>query len=135
MRNTYCATAPNAPTAAKISQSSSDGVTQTNGLAKRDDDSRMRWLRPGEVPPLGNWMRAAGYDTHYIGKWHVSHADLQVDGKPLDTNTDDGAADVVHAFGPAERFTVDRGAFLEAVLEAYGCADRATVTCAISTPF
>ena len=80
------------------------GVTQTNGLAKRDDDSRMRWLRPGEVPTLGNWMRAAGYDTHYIGKWHVSHADLQVDGKPLDTNTDDGELipDAVQAYFDAD---------------------------------
>ena len=32
----------------------------------------MRWLRRGEVPTLGNWFRAAGYDTHYDGKWHIS---------------------------------------------------------------
>ena len=32
----------------------------------------MRWLRPGEVPTLGHWFRAAGYDTHYDGKWHIS---------------------------------------------------------------
>ena len=38
--------------------------------------SRMRWLPPGEVPTLGNWFRAAGYDTHYDGKWHITHADL-----------------------------------------------------------
>ena len=30
------------------------GVTQTNGLGKMADDSRMRWLRPGEVPTLGS---------------------------------------------------------------------------------
>lgn len=52
------------------------GVTQTNGLGKMHDDSRMRWLRQGEVPTLGNWFRAGGYDTHYIGKWHMTHADL-----------------------------------------------------------
>ncbi len=52
------------------------GVTQTNGLGKMEDDSRMRWLRPGEVPTLGNWFRAAGYDTTYVGKWHITHADL-----------------------------------------------------------
>ena len=50
------------------------------------------------------------------------------------TNADDGATDVAHAFRPAERRADDRGAFLKAVLEAYGCADRSTVTCAISTP-
>ena len=66
------------------------GVTQTDGLGKRFDDSRLRWLPAGEVPTMGHWFRAAGYDTHYDGKWHVSHADLMVDGEPLATNTDHG---------------------------------------------
>ncbi|MBV9484695.1 MAG: sulfatase-like hydrolase/transferase, partial [Frankiaceae bacterium] len=68
------------------------GVTQTDGLGKAADDSRMRWLRQGEVPTLGNWFRAAGYDTHYDGKWHISHADLTdpATGKPLATNTASG---------------------------------------------
>jgi arylsulfatase A-like enzyme len=64
------------------------GVTQTDGIGKRFDDSRLRWLRAGEVPTLGNWFRAAGYDTHYDGKWHISHADLQdpATGESLATN-------------------------------------------------
>jgi len=67
------------------------GVTQTDGLGKVADDTRMRWMRPNEVPTLGNWFRAAGYDTHYDGKWHITHADLhQADGDPLPTNTDQG---------------------------------------------
>ncbi len=70
------------------------GVTQTDGLGKMSDDSRMRWLRQGEVPTLGNWFRAAGYDTHYDGKWHISHADLHDrEGKVLATNDDDGVVD------------------------------------------
>ena len=71
------------------------GVTQTDGIGKTADDSRMRWLRPGEVPTLGNWFRAAGYDTHYDGKWHISHADLidPVTGRPVATNDDDGVID------------------------------------------
>ena len=71
------------------------GVTQTDGIGKTADDSRMRWLRPGEVPTLGNWFRAAGYDTHYDGKWHISHADLidPATGRPLATNDDDGVID------------------------------------------
>ncbi len=70
------------------------GVTQTNGLGKMADDSRMRWLRPGEVPTLGHWFRAGGYDTHYQGKWHMSHADLvDAAGVPLATNDDEGAVD------------------------------------------
>ena len=71
------------------------GVTQTDGIGKTAEDSRMRWLRPGEVPTLGNWFRAAGYDTHYDGKWHISHADLTdpATGGPLATNDDEGAVD------------------------------------------
>jgi arylsulfatase A-like enzyme len=71
------------------------GVTQTDGIGKRYDDSRLRWLRAGEVPTLGNWFRAAGYDTHYDGKWHISHADLEDPdtGEPLATNDDDGLVD------------------------------------------
>lgn len=71
------------------------GVTQTDGIGKTADDSRMRWLRPNEVPTLGNWFRAAGYDTHYDGKWHISHADLTdpATGEPLATNDDDGVVD------------------------------------------
>ncbi len=71
------------------------GVTQTDGLGKMADDSRMRWLREGEVPTLGNWFRAAGYDTHYDGKWHISHADLTDPdtGEVLATNDDAGTVD------------------------------------------
>lgn len=71
------------------------GVTQTDGIGKMFDDSRMRWLRPGEVPTLGNWFRAAGYDTHYDGKWHISHADLTdpATGETLATNDNDGTVD------------------------------------------
>ncbi len=70
------------------------GVTQTDGLGKMADDSRMRWLREGEVPTLGNWFRAAGYDTHYDGKWHISHADLHDDdGERITTNDSAGVVD------------------------------------------
>jgi arylsulfatase A-like enzyme len=71
------------------------GVTQTDGIGKTADDSRMRWLRQGEVPTLGNWFRAAGYDTHYDGKWHISHADLAdpTTGRALATNDESGVVD------------------------------------------
>jgi arylsulfatase A-like enzyme/putative intracellular protease/amidase len=71
------------------------GVTQTDGLGKTADDSRMRWLPPGEVPTIGNWFRAAGYDTHYQGKWHLSHADLldPRTGETLATNDEHGCVD------------------------------------------
>jgi arylsulfatase A-like enzyme/putative intracellular protease/amidase len=68
------------------------GVTQTNGLGKMEDDSRMRWLRVGEVPTLGNWFRAGGYDTYYVGKWHITHADIidPATGHGLATHDADG---------------------------------------------
>ena len=80
------------------------GVTQTDGLGKLHGDTRMRWLRPGEVPTIGNWFRAGGYDTHYDGKWHVSHADLMRNGRPLATNTRDGHVipDAVQAYLDAD---------------------------------
>ena len=31
------------------------GVTQTDGLGKMANDSRLRWLPEGEVPTLGHW--------------------------------------------------------------------------------
>jgi arylsulfatase A-like enzyme len=73
------------------------GVTQTDGIGKVFNDSRMRWLRRGEVPTLGHWFTAAGYDTHYDGKWHISHADLDdpATGGVLATNDDDGVVDPV----------------------------------------
>ncbi|MEZ5340951.1 MAG: sulfatase-like hydrolase/transferase [Acidimicrobiales bacterium] len=71
------------------------GVTQTDGLAKRADDSQMRWLEEAEVPTLGHWFRAAGYDTVYKGKWHMTHADLVDDdtGTVLATNDEAGVVD------------------------------------------
>ena len=87
------------------------GVTQTDGIGKEADDSRMRWLRPDEVPTMGHWFRAAGYDTYYDGKWHLTHADLHdTDGNRVVTNTASGevvehglaayrAADVLDPFG------------------------------------
>jgi arylsulfatase A-like enzyme len=46
------------------------GVDQTASLFTSDHD----WtgLDPDGVPTIGDWFRAAGYTTHYFGKWHVS---------------------------------------------------------------
>ncbi len=86
------ACAPSRPTLFTGQYPDVHGVTQTDGLGKAADDSRMRWLRKGEVPTLGHFFRAAGYDTHYDGKWHLSQADLKdpTTGESLDTNTGDG---------------------------------------------
>jgi len=101
------ACAPSRPTLLTGQYPDVHGVTQTDGLGKDADDSGMRWLRAGEVPTLGHWFREAGYDTHYQGKWHLSHADLHdaESGRSLATNADDGAVDVaaVAQYAAADR--------------------------------
>lgn len=47
------------------------GVTQVNGTFKVPDD--LVFLDPQGVPTIGDWFRAGGYETHYMGKWHVSN--------------------------------------------------------------
>lgn len=56
------------------------GVTQTSGAAKAAIEEDLYWLDPATVPTMGDWFRAAGYDTYYKGKWHVSDADLYQPG-------------------------------------------------------
>ena len=67
------------------------GVSQTDGMGKTAFDPGMSWLDPNTVPTMGDWFRAAGYQTHYRGKWHISHADILVPGtkESLMTTTDD----------------------------------------------
>ena len=50
------------------------GVTATDGIAKSSHE--VTWLDPDQVPTMGDWFRAAGYQSHYRGKWHITHADL-----------------------------------------------------------
>jgi arylsulfatase A-like enzyme len=83
------------------------GVTNTDGLAKSADDPAMTWLDPDSVPTMGDWFRAAGYQTHYRGKWHVSMADLQIPGSHTSLASNDG-----------------NGAVLSPASEAYRRADR-----------
>jgi len=56
------------------------GVTQTTGAAKESNDADVFWLDPNTVPTLGNYFRAAGYQTYLKGKWHLSDADIQLPG-------------------------------------------------------
>jgi arylsulfatase A-like enzyme len=83
------------------------GVSQTDGVAKDSNDPGMSWLDPDAVPTLGDWFRAGGYQTHYRGKWHVSHANLTVPGRheELMASDDDGRpiAEAVEAYRRADR--------------------------------
>lgn len=56
------------------------GVSQTNGVAKKDFDSDMFWLDSNTVPTIGDYLRANGYNTYWRGKWHVSQADIIIPG-------------------------------------------------------
>jgi arylsulfatase A-like enzyme len=83
------------------------GVTSTDGTAKQSSDPGMHWLGPDSVPTLGDWFRAAGYRTHYRGKWHVSFADLVIPGthEGLKASDDDGkpVPEAVAAYRKADR--------------------------------
>ncbi len=128
------------------------GVSQTDGVAKQANDPGMCWLDPDEVPTLGDWFRAGGYQTHYRGKWHVSHADLPVPGshEGLAASDDDGRliARAVEAYRKADRLdpfgfsgwigrephgaaksdcgTVRDGVYAEQVIELFGDLARAS---------
>lgn len=68
------------------------GVTQTDGIGKTTWDPGMFWLDPDMVPTLGDYFRAAGYQTHYRGKWHISFEDIEIPGthNSLLSNTTEG---------------------------------------------
>jgi arylsulfatase A-like enzyme len=83
------------------------GVSSTDGAAKQSTDPAMTWLDPDSVPTLGDWFRAGGYQTHYRGKWHISHADLVIPGthEGLMASDDSGlpVPEVVAAYRKADR--------------------------------
>ncbi len=83
------------------------GVSKTDGIAKQNTDPAMGWLDPDEVPTLGDWFRAGGYQTHYRGKWHISHADLAIPGghEGLMASDDEGnpVTRAVDAYRKADR--------------------------------
>jgi arylsulfatase A-like enzyme len=76
MRKHYTASAACVPSRTCIMTGQYSGVTgvdQTDGLFKTAED--VPFLDPDGTPTVGDWFRAAGYTTHYFGKWHVSEAD------------------------------------------------------------
>ena len=122
------------------------GGRQTDGMAKLSNDPAMTRLDPNSVPTLGDWFRAGGYQTHYRGKWHVSHADLLIPGthEGLMASDDEGTliSEAVAAYQGADRLdpfgfsgwigrephgaakadcgTVRDGVFAEQVVELFG---------------
>ena len=50
-------------------------VLETDSLFKHGSDPNFPWLHPRAIPTMGDWFRAAGYSTHYFGKWDLSYVD------------------------------------------------------------
>ncbi|HEV2815633.1 MAG TPA: sulfatase-like hydrolase/transferase [Allosphingosinicella sp.] len=76
LRNHTIATSACTPSRAVIytgQYGTKTGVTQTDGMFKNGDSPNFPWLAADGIPTLGVWLRAAGYSTHYFGKWHVSN--------------------------------------------------------------
>jgi arylsulfatase A-like enzyme len=50
-------------------------VTSTDGIFKSGDqlETAGLFLDPSGVPTIGDWFRAAGYQSKYFGKWHLSN--------------------------------------------------------------
>jgi len=71
------------------------GVSQTSGSAKSAIEEDLYWLQPGTVPTLGNYFRAAGYDTYWKGKWHISDGDIYQPGSynPIPSYNANGVRD------------------------------------------
>ena len=75
MKKHYTASAASVPSRSCImtgQYSSVTGVDQTDGLFKSTED--VPFLDSIGAPTIGDWFRAAGYKTHYFGKWHISEA-------------------------------------------------------------
>lgn len=51
------------------------GVLQTDGLFKEGSDKQFPWLEKKSFPTIGSYLSAAGYTSHYFGKWHMSGED------------------------------------------------------------
>lgn len=98
------ACSPSRPTLLTGHYPSLHAVTQTSGIAKHHGDARLRWLLPRDVPTLGDYFRAGGYETVYKGKWHVSDADLHDEqGRIVRSNDSAGrpVADGIRAYEQA----------------------------------
>jgi arylsulfatase A-like enzyme len=57
------------------------GLRYTDGIGKTGDEATYPWLDPAGTPTLGDWFHAGGFDTAYIGKWHISHPEGGEDAK------------------------------------------------------
>ncbi|MBN9415791.1 hypothetical protein ABS71_17710 [bacterium SCN 62-11] len=78
LRNHYIAAAACSPSRTTFltgQYPSLHGVTQVTGTFSAANE--VNYLDAQTVPTAGDWFRAAGYSTHYMGKWHVSNTSFE----------------------------------------------------------
>ncbi|MBN9414041.1 MAG: sulfatase-like hydrolase/transferase [Candidatus Eremiobacteraeota bacterium] len=88
LRNHYVASAACVPSRTSLltgQYPTVHGAAETTGIFKEATDPGFVFLDPNGIPTIGDWFQAAGYETHYFGKWHVSEAcnDLSPWGFPF----------------------------------------------------
>ncbi len=52
------------------------GLQHTFALGKEPEDQAIEWLQPKTLPTMGDIFRAAGYETAWHGKWHISYENI-----------------------------------------------------------
>lgn len=72
-----CACVPARATLQTGTYPSVHGCTNTDGIAKEDDDPLMTWLPKFTVPTIGNYLKNEGFKSYLKGKWHISDASLK----------------------------------------------------------
>ena len=73
-------------------------ISQTDLGGKTTSDPGLFWLDANTFPTMGNYLKQAGYNTIYNGKWHISNPDIILPGTtdPLVTYYDDGTPNLIN---------------------------------------
>ena len=82
------------------------GVTQVTGTFSVADE--VKYLDADGVPTAGDWFRAAGYDSYYFGKWHVSDTSQETGVTSLE---DWGFSDYTPSYPEPDSSTVNLGTY------------------------
>lgn len=72
-----CACVPARATLQTGTYPSIHGCTNTDGIAKMENDPKMTWLPKNTVPTIGNYLKNEGFKTYLKGKWHISDESLR----------------------------------------------------------
>ena len=109
LRNHYIAAAACSPSRTTFltgQYPSLHGVTQVTGTFSIANE--VQYLDATGVPTAGDWFRAAGYDSYYFGKWHVSDTSEATGVKSLE---DWGFSDYTPSFPEPDSSTPNLGVY------------------------